>query len=224
MRTLLFKPGELTLAYWRQQRMRYISPVSLYIFISALYFGCMILFLPLAEKKGIEIGKKMAVHVPQQPRKARIAVSPIPIKVSSSKFQDPAVLMEVSERIAHMLPKLFFFLIPMTAFILQLLFLKRKEIYYVDHLIFSIHFHSFYFFLGTLTTLINLLPASELNMIIGLATAVLSFLYFRQALQVVYQISGVRATWYTFVFGFAYIIVLIPLIGIAFYYAITHLH
>src|ERR1700743_3096572 len=38
MKALWFSPGKLTIAYWNKQRMRYISPVSLYIFISAVYF------------------------------------------------------------------------------------------------------------------------------------------------------------------------------------------
>ena len=38
MKALWFSPGKLTLAYMNKKRMRYIPPVSLYIFISAVYF------------------------------------------------------------------------------------------------------------------------------------------------------------------------------------------
>lgn len=224
IKTLLFKPGELTLAYWRQQRMRYISPVSLYIFISALYFGCIILFLPLEQKRGMELGRQMAVYFPNKTKTTRVVGSPIPINISGSKLQNPAVLSEVTERVLHLFPKLFFFLIPITAFVLQLLFLKRKEFFYVDHLIFSIHFHSFYFLLGLVTTILALLPASTLNIVINLASTMVPFFYFRRALQVVYQTSGKRSTWYTFIFVIAYLIILVPLVSIAFYYTLTQIH
>ncbi len=36
--TLWFKPGELTIAYNNKQRMRYLPPISLYIFVSAIFF------------------------------------------------------------------------------------------------------------------------------------------------------------------------------------------
>src|SRR5690349_6105601 len=36
--TLWFKPGVLTQAYLQKQRMRFIPPISLYIFITAVFF------------------------------------------------------------------------------------------------------------------------------------------------------------------------------------------
>jgi hypothetical protein len=46
LNTLWFKPGLLTTAYWEEKRMRYIPPMSLYIFVSFIYFftsNCFIL-------------------------------------------------------------------------------------------------------------------------------------------------------------------------------------
>src|ERR1044072_8511954 len=51
VKALLTKPGKLTVAYWNKQRMRYIPPVSLYIFLSAVFF--LILYLTGASHKAL---------------------------------------------------------------------------------------------------------------------------------------------------------------------------
>ncbi len=38
VKTLLFKPGKLTLAWHNKQRMRYVAPVNFYIFTSVAFF------------------------------------------------------------------------------------------------------------------------------------------------------------------------------------------
>ncbi len=62
----------------------------------------------------------------------------------------------------HSLPQMFFFSLPLFAFLLKLLYLRRKEYYYVNHGIFSIHFYIFIFLamlvlfgLGELNTKLN---------------------------------------------------------------------
>ena len=45
----------------------------------------------------------------------------------------------------HSLPQMFFILLPLFAGILKLLYLRRKNYYYVNHAIFSIHFYTFSF-------------------------------------------------------------------------------
>ena len=47
----------------------------------------------------------------------------------------------------HNIPKMLFFLLPLFALILKILYLRNKKFYYADHAIFSIHFFSFVFLL-----------------------------------------------------------------------------
>jgi hypothetical protein len=58
----------------------------------------------------------------------------------------------------HSLPQVFFILLPLFALILKLLYIRRKEYYYVNHGIFSIHFYIFFFL-----TLLILFGLGELN-------------------------------------------------------------
>lgn len=48
-------------------------------------------------------------------------------------------------KLLHSLPQMFFILLPLFALILKLLYIRRKEFYYVNHSIFSIHFYIFCF-------------------------------------------------------------------------------
>jgi hypothetical protein len=65
------------------------------------------------------------------------------------------VLKEFSEALIHNIPKLMFFLLPVFALILKLVYVRRK-IYLFDHAIFTLHFHSFIFLFFTLLLLVSL--------------------------------------------------------------------
>lgn len=69
------------------------------------------------------------------------------------KKEGGVVLKEYISIILHSLPQMFFILLPFFALILKLLYSRKKEYYYVNHSIFSIHFYIFTF----LTTLVVLL-------------------------------------------------------------------
>lgn len=55
------------------------------------------------------------------------------------------VSKEYLKILLHSLPQMFFILLPLFALILKLLYIRRKEYYYVNHSIFSIHFYIFCF-------------------------------------------------------------------------------
>ena len=52
---------------------------------------------------------------------------------------------EFGNILLHSLPQMLFILLPLFALILKLLYVRRKEYYYVNHAIFSIHFYIFCF-------------------------------------------------------------------------------
>lgn len=55
------------------------------------------------------------------------------------------VLKDYANILLHSLPQMLFVLLPLFALLLKLLYIRRKEYYYVDHSIFSIHFYIFSF-------------------------------------------------------------------------------
>jgi hypothetical protein len=56
-------------------------------------------------------------------------------------------LNKLIETFLHNIPKLLFFLLPVFALFLKLLYMRKKEFYYVDHAILSLHYFSFVFLL-----------------------------------------------------------------------------
>lgn len=79
------------------------------------------------------------------------------------------------------MPKIFFLLLPLFALILKLLYLRRR-IYFVEHLVFALHFHTFLFLI---LILVALLPFKYLVIALFLGT----FPYLFQSLRVVYRQS-----------------------------------
>jgi hypothetical protein len=72
------------------------------------------------------------------------------------------VLKDFQNIFLHSLPQIFFILLPIFAFILKLLYIRRKEFYYVNHGIFSIHFYIFWFI-----SMLILFGLGELNAKLG---------------------------------------------------------
>lgn len=54
---------------------------------------------------------------------------------------------KIIETFLHNIPKMLFFLLPVFALLLKLLYIRRKEFYYVDHAILSLHYFSLIFLL-----------------------------------------------------------------------------
>lgn len=82
----------------------------------------------------------------------------------------------------HSLPQMFFILLPLFALILKLLYIRRKDYYYVNHIIFSIHFYIFWFItmlvmfgLGELNARLNWTAITIIEVIMGFG--ILFYLY-----------------------------------------------
>ncbi len=118
IKPLLFNPGFLSLQYMKGVRVRYISPLRLYIFISILFF----------------ILLNWSGNSP-------LAGSSADAIMWNDFFHD-------------YLPKIFFFLLPLFAGLLTLMH-KKLKLGYVFHLIVSLHFHAFLFFLLSVYLLLS---------------------------------------------------------------------
>jgi len=80
----------------------------------------------------------------------------------NEKYPDKSKIKDVYyDKLIKNVPKVFFVLLPFFAILLKLFF-RKKKLYYVDHLIFSIHFHSFIFILLIIGELIAFLNLNEI--------------------------------------------------------------
>lgn len=109
----------------------------------------------------------------------------------------PNVAMRmVTDTMIEELPKVMFLLLPVFALLLKLLYVRRKR-YYIEHFIFSLHFHAFAFALFTLVLITRLDP---LFMLAGIALAV----YLLIAMKRVYEQGAVKTFMKWLMLGFVY--------------------
>lgn len=95
------------------------------------------------------------------------------------------------EEVEHNMPKMMFVLLPLFALILKVTFRKNHK-FYVEHLIYSIHFHCFLFlFISVALLLSAVIPANwtSVTSLLGLAEFVIVILYFYKSLKAVYHRS-----------------------------------
>ena len=85
-------------------------------------------------------------------------------------------------------PKVFFVLTPIFAFFLMKNFRKDKK-YYVEHVIFTVHFHSFTFITLLVNSLINFLSLNLISDLLGIIIFGIFVWYIYKSLKIVYQRS-----------------------------------
>ncbi|HMT28625.1 MAG TPA: DUF3667 domain-containing protein [Bacteroidia bacterium] len=91
------------------------------------------------------------------------------IKFANTDFED------LKAYFISKLPWVFFSLIPLFAFILKMLYFRRKFLY-IDHLIFAFHLHSFYFLTAILNNIISWISGFDCSVIANLFAIVYSFM------------------------------------------------
>ena len=113
---------------------------------------------------------------------------------------------KVMEAVQKHLPKMMFVLMPLFALILSLSFYKSK-LYFIDHLVNTLHVHSFLFLLYITIELIAMAWPSAEDFLIGMGMIV-SIWYVYRAMRTVYQ----RSRWHTVfklgLLGFFYFLLL----------------
>jgi Protein of unknown function (DUF3667) len=155
-RYLLFSPGRLT-AEWRAGREgSFIKPVRLFIVINIIYF----LFLHFFPVNTIVVPLESQYNQQGYSRFIRPIVDR-QVKASHVSFEKfSEAYDEVSSEQAKTLVIL---MVPMFAVLLVILYV-RKHLYFVEHLVFSLHFYAFFLLLISIGSwLINALILQGFN-------------------------------------------------------------
>ncbi len=159
---LLFRPGFLSNEYNAGRRIGYVSPLKLYLTASVLFFLVLAWKAPL-NKKNVVIAPS---GVTFSPAGGKI---PAPVSRTAAEYDARQRALPPARRdsplsgtmIHHLfkarqspkgfvssllgdIPKMMFFLLPLFAISLKLLYLRRKRLY-VEHLVFLLHVHAFAF-------------------------------------------------------------------------------
>ncbi len=152
---LLRKPGFLTQEWTAGKRVSYISPLKLYITLSALCFLAIGIKSHYISPKENDFKVHLTSSNKPTPVRAKgdTAVDDLlKRKLGRPQDIDPKV---ISEKFMNRVPTMNFVLMPVVACVFWLLYVRRKR-YYVEHLVFTLHFYSFVFLVVGVAALIPL--------------------------------------------------------------------
>lgn len=190
---LVKHPGLLTRQWADGKRASYISPLKLYVTLSALFFLESSLMghseVPLIANNGV-------VH-------AQHHLDPTDFWVWGHQGPDLAKIDQRSliDHFFMHLPAAGLLLVPLTALILSVLY-ARKKVNYVEHLVFILHYNSFCFLSLGVAALTNI-------SLVSLIALVWPIVYLLIALKENYGQSWAKSTFKFVLFFFAYIPLLI---------------
>jgi hypothetical protein len=142
LRLLFTRPGELTQEWSRGRRARYIAPFRLYLLSAFLFFSAAALVSDGGAVAGILDGMG-AGHA------------------HDGEF-DFESWQATTARVPALLPQLMFVLLPLGAAFLHLLHTGKNR-FYVEHLVFALHFQAAFFFLRTATLPLAVTPAGDVG-------------------------------------------------------------
>jgi hypothetical protein len=207
-RALLFKPGHLTDEYLAGRKGRYITPVKLYLTFSALYFLFAWGALSAARGGGNE----------------RMSQQPWAVSLAKARGIDPQTLVDkIHQRVERYATVLRFASVLVSGIFLSILYYGVRR-YYVEHLVFSLHYYSFDFFFKSVFALLFViagllgrkLPGQVLNVFYPLA-----FIYLLYALRRVYKQSWGKTLAKSFVLFLCETVLFIAVNIIGFFVAIA---
>ncbi len=113
---------------------------------------------------------------------------------------------DVNKAVLANLPLMMFFLLPVFAFVLKLLYIRRKKLL-IEHLIFMMHFHAFYFLIFSIFAFIIYFSVSE-NETFFIVGFLVLLLYSYKSFRNVYQQNRFKTLLKLFLFGLIYPIIL----------------
>ena len=123
------------------------------------------------------------------------------------------------EKMTHNFPKVFFILLPFFALLLKLVYI-RKPFFYIDHVIFSLHFHAILFLVLDLQKLLSkILPKNSTAFVLLGVVAALS-IYLFLSMRRVYHSSVVKTlikqVLVFSVYGLGFVLMFIALLALTF--------
>lgn len=224
----LLRPGRLTVRYLQGKRASYVSPVRVYFVASLLFFLLVGFPAPDAREQNVYVDGVLIDREEPDPTRGALSLSfgqaswlsrPFEPYLEARKEKLMALpAQELLDRffasLERTLPTALIFYVPILALALKLVHL-RSPFYYVDHLVFSLHYQSLLFLILIAAQLANRLGLGHL--VPGLVTHVVTFLVagpavLLLALKRVYRPSWPWALLKTAAVGALYLVLIRPII------------
>jgi hypothetical protein len=182
---LLFRPGFLTNEWIAGRRRRHLKPLNLCLGVFALALFAYSVYKPVSM---YDLGNLLAQN------QSREAIAPLERLAAKKHMETEAFLDRVSEKWQRLMSLSGLLFVAGFALVLQLVFMFSRR-YFVEHLVFSMHFFSFsllsvvllwpiYFFIG--------IKSGGLNTWVAVFKWLLDIVYMYFAVRAVYQLGTAR--------------------------------
>ena len=227
-RLLVTKPGALTVEYLSGRRVRYISPLRVYLTCSLLFF-----FLgAIAPKRTLQLSQGKAVYTQVGPLKIGEQDSLATMasldslakhgrwvgRVWGRHFANAMRNREVlSASVGSWIPRAMFILVPLFAALVMLAF-RRHRRRFPQHLAFALHAHAFLFLLLSVALARRLASSVPVEVAATGIMMVATVVYVVKAMRTVYGVSTVgavgRALFITTTYFFAFAATMVLTFGL----------
>ncbi len=197
---LVSKPGFLTQEWVQGKRARYITPLKIYIMLSAIAFLVISLKInshtvPSGLDMNVGSGNDLSELMPKRGDNEIVYFFKQSI-LAFSKVDKKVLLDQFMGR----LPTACFLMVPIAAVLFGLLYVRRSK-YYVEHLVFTLHYSAFSFLM--LATAI-VVPWNGIGPICYLWVAIYLFLAMKRS----YGQGWIKTFFKFSIFGFSYSILI----------------
>lgn len=179
LKTVVFRPGRASIDFKEKKRARHVEPMSLYIFVVISFFILSNVLHDVYTMAGVGtyspevIAKEEAVYEQQQAEREKRRAIRDTSKTTTlkdflgakgyenyKKIQDFADNDEevIDQKMAPVAPKIFFFMVPVLALLMSIFFAFKKGYTFVEHTVFAIHIHTFWFITQICESVIDIIP------------------------------------------------------------------
>ncbi len=226
---LILKPWRLTNEFLAGKRVRYVNPLRLYLLASILFFfavnyGAKDLRLQpgkLSPKDRAELEADLKKG--DLPPAAREQLEALLLESPSPSEHGTKMGLFIATLFSN-LPYMMLCCIPLFAFVLKILYIRR-HIFYIDHLIYALHIHTFAYVGIMLIVLATIgLNRTAQGPIAGWIIALLWIAFVVQiflSIRRVYRQGWFISTFKFFFGGFVYLIVLVVALAVTFFVTIA---
>jgi hypothetical protein len=226
---LMFRPGFLSAEYRAGRINRYVHPVKLF-WMSTLIFFALLIFqitnsknndkdiISVKSNETVQSNDTVQSNETAQQRNINFSFSSSKTSSLSINMDDPETIKQKSDETMNILinalskyaPYITFLFIPIFALML-VLFFWRKKYYYVSHLTFTVHFHTFLWIFWSLLMLINILTHNwEFPDWLATLLFFIPGIYFAVALHRYYQTkTRWQAIWKAILISFFYFVLIL---------------
>jgi hypothetical protein len=199
--TLLRHPGRLTVEYNAGRRVRYTTPLRLYLLCSVVYFFVGSLRPSHDPKISFDFGKKEQAELETELATKRGWERKFTERYAVVASDPLAAGKRATAAIDVWAPRILAILVPVFA-LLTMLFFRRPKHFYVEHLVFALHVHATAFLLLTVREIAHFRPVGAVVLVVlTVATALAARRVFAQSWWRLLWKLPLISLWYSILLG-----------------------